>query len=349
MDSSKVLYLLEILSKETEGYSRELTSIYKRALDEDDDIRNLKMLLNEFVFYHEIGKSIYNEGKELLDRIYVSPSESMELLPKIRQSNDKIERMNRACYELIYSPFPTNESINVLRKKDIISCIEGFKMIASVSVYLMLVYGGVDTVKNLIWDEKAGLQETYYSLNTRFIPALCSLKKPDYGWIIKKKKLGRKAIFCEETFTLKYESRESIEAQCKDLYKEPIGTHAYLNIDAFESGRCEVPYCWGTGNIISATPDNALSFLQSDVVTSLRLPNIGEYSRQVPTPIECIKQLADRDKYCITADELYHVMNNWLVGYSIESRKRNHACLFCGKFIDVGKYVCPSHFISEFK
>lgn len=349
MDSRKILYFLGILEKETNGHSAEIADIFKRALDENDDIQSVKSSLNAYIFFREIGNALHHDSEELLNKIYSSPLEALKLLPEIKQSKEKMENTVRACNELICSPFPTTETISILRKKDIISYLEVFKMIASASAYLMLVYEGIDAVKDLVWSDAVGVQEAFYSINTRFIPALCAVKRPNYGWIIKKKRLGGRALFGGDSFYLSYESSRSIQFQCKALNKEPIGTHAYLNVDAYEAGECDIPYCWGIGNIVSASPEKALSFLQNDVVTSLRTPQIGELTKKIPPPFECAKQLADGKMFCITADELLQAMNRWLVGNEIEKRKKGHNCLFCGKYIDGNKMVCSSHFITEFK
>ncbi len=349
MDSRKVLYFLEILARETKGHSEEIADIYKRAIDENDDVQSIKVFLDDYVFFREIGKSLHHDGAELINRIYASPLEALELLIKIRQSRERMDSIFSNCDKLICSPFPTIETVSILRKKDIISYLETYKLIASTSVYLMLIYGGVSEIKDLTWNDMVGIQERIYSINARFIPKLRTVKHPNYGWMIKKRRLGGRALFGGEGFYLSYENIRSFELQCKALHKEPIGTHAFLNIDAYENGECDIPYCWGIGNIVSVSPGEALSFLQSDIVTKLRAPRIGEFSRKLPTPLECVKQLADGKKFCINADELLQAMNRWLVGNEIEKRKRSHNCLFCGKYIDSNKLVCSSHFNTEFK
>ena len=349
MDSRKVLYFLGILAGETKGHSDEIADIYQRALNENDDIQSVKTSLNEYVFFREIGNSLHKDGEELINKIYASPLEALELLPKIKQARERMENTVRACDELICSPFPTAETISVLKKKDIISYLEAFKSIAATSAYLMLIYGGASAVKNLIWNDAIGIQEIFYSINTRFIPALCSVKRPNYGWIIKKRRLGGRALFGGEGFYVSYENTRSIDYQCKALHKEPIGTHAYLNIDAYEAGECDIPYCWGIGNLVSVSPRDALSLLQKDIVTKLRAPHIGELNKKLPTPLECVKQLTDGEPFCINADELLQAMNRWYIGNEIEKRKKSHNCLFCGKYIDGNKIVCSSHFSTEFK
>ena len=122
---------------------------------------------------------------------------------------------------------------------------------------------------------------------------------------------------------------------------------AFLNIDAYESGEYDVPFCWGIGNIVSASPDTAILFLQNSVATKLRSPQSSELRRKMPTPLECAKQLSDGAMFCITPDELLLTMNQWQVGHEIEERKRTHNCLFCGKHVDGNRLVCSSHFTTE--
>lgn len=347
MDSKKVLYFLEILNRETSGHSDEIADIYKRALDENDDILRLKTLLNDYTYYREIGNALYKRGEEMLDKVYSMPSKALDILPQLRQAHESIENEVRVCNELMQSPLPFAETITVLKKKDTIAYMSALQMIASTSVYLMMLYAGLNPIKNLTWDDTVGIQEMIYAVNTKFLPALCGVRRPNYSWIIRKKHLGGRALFGGDCFYLNYENTRSVEVLCGALHKEPIGTHAYLNIDAYETGECDVPFCWGIGNIVSASPSNALLYLQNSIATKLRAPQGDELRRRMPTPFECVKQLSDGAMFCITPDDLLLAMNQWYVGREIETRKRTHNCLFCGKHVDGNKLVCSSHFATE--
>ena len=213
----------------------------------------------------------------------------------------------------------------------------------------MTLYAGLNHIKNLTWDDTAGIQEMIYAVNTKYLPALCSVRRPNYSWIIRRKRLGGRALFGGDSYYLNYENTRSVEVLCSALHKEPIGTHAFLNIDAYESGEYDVPFCWGIGNIVSASPDTAILFLQNSVATKLRSPQASELRRKMPTPFECVKQLSDGAMFCITPDELLLSMNQWQVGHEIEERKRTHNCLFCGKHVDRNKLVCQSHFTTELR
>ena len=349
MDSKKVLYFLGLLNRETSGHKDEIAEIYNRALDENDDVAHLKMLIDDYVYYREIGNALLKNGQEMLNKVYAMPSKALEFLPQLKQAHESIDNEVRVCNELMHSPLPFSETITILKKKDTIAYMSALKMIASTSVYLITLYAGLDAKKSLTWNDTVGIQEMIDAVNTKFLPALCSVRRPNYSWIIRRKRLGGKALFGGDNYCLNYESTRSVEVLCSALHKEPIGTHAFLNIDAYESGECDVPFCWGIGNIVSATPDNAILFLQNSVAIKLRSPRVSELQKKMPTPLECVKQLSDGAMFCITPDELLLAMNQWQVGHKIEERKRTHNCLFCGKHVDGNRLVCSSHFTTELK
>lgn len=347
MDSRRVLFFLELLTTETKGNEGTIAELYNRALDENDDIQRLKTLLNDYTFYHEIGNSLYKDGKELLNRIYSSPTKALDILPELKQAHESIENEVKISERLIKSPLPFTENVTVLKQKDTYAYMQALRMIASTSIYLMLIYAGLEQIKDLTWNDTVGIQEMIYAVNTKFLPALSSTKRPNYSWIIRKRKLGGKALFGGTAFFLSYETSQNVELLCNSLHKEPMGTHAFLNINAYESGELDVPFCWGIGNIISAMPHNALTFLQRSITTKVRSPQLSELSRKMPTPFECVKQLTDNTMFCITPDELLLAMNQWETGHEIVKRKATSNCLFCGKHVDGNRLVCQTHFSSE--
>lgn len=351
MDTKRVLYFLAMLNRETNGHSDEIAEIYKRALDENDDVIRLKMLLNDTVPYGTIGNALFENGKQMLEKLYSMPAKALDIIIQLRHSAESIESAVSECDELMHSPLPFSKPITILKKKDTIAYMTALRMIAGTCVYLITLYAGLGSTEGLTWSDTAGMRERTDAVNTKFIPALLNVKKPDYSWMIRKKKTGGKALFGGDCFYLSYESTRSVEAFCNSIHKEPMGTHAFLNIDAYESGECNVPFCWGTGNIISVLPDNAIRLLQSgaEVVTKLRSPQGLELKRRMPAPFECVKQLSDGKMFCITPDTLLTAMNQWYMGYEIEKRKLMRSCLFCGKHAVANRLICASHFTSELR
>ena len=348
MDAKRVLYFLDLLNRETSGHREELARLYQRALDEDDDVVRLKAVLEDSVFYREIGNALCSNGNDLLKRVYAAPAKAQALLPELRQARESIEKSAQICSGLMRSPLPFSETVSVLKKKDTIACLAALRMIASTCVYLMVLYAGLDPVRNLTWDDGVGIQEMIYAVNTKFLPTFCSVRRPNYSWVIRRKRLGGRALFGGDAYYLSYENMRSVEVLCSALHKEPIGTHAYLNIDAYETGACDVPLCWGLGNLLSVSPDKGLLFLQNGVATEVRSPRREELRQRTPAPLSCLRQLTDGALFCISPDQLVLALNQWQVGHEIEERKRTHNCLFCGKLVPGNRLVCPSHFTTEF-
>lgn len=347
MHTNKVLFFLDFLTNQTQGCEEQLADLYNRALDENDNVQALKKLLNECIFYGEIGSSLHAEGVDILKEVYNTPNQALNRMLTVRQTYQRIENEVDLCSEMMKSPLPFSTTISVLKKKETNAYMTALKTIASTCVYLMMLYNGIDSIKNLTWDDRYGIQEMIYAVNTKYLPGLRNTQRPHFSWVIRKKKLGGRALFGGEAFYLSYENIQRVDVLCSALHKEPIGTHAFLNIDAYESNELDVPYCWGLGNIVSATPDNAISYLQQDIATGIRNPNWNDVRRKVPTPFECIKQLVGGNRFCICPDELVLIMNQWEMGHEIDKRKKTHNCLFCGKHISGNKMVCDSHFISE--
>lgn len=345
MNSERVLYFLGMLYRETSGHSDEIAELYKRALDENDDVTHLKSLLDENAFYREIGNNLYQDGNRLIEEIYTSPSKALEILPKLRLAGETIDQTVSMCSELMLSPMPFSDTITVLRKKNTIAYMSAMRTIASVCVYLMVLYKGMDAIKLLSWNDTVGIQEMLYAVNTKFLPQLCQIERPRYTWVIRRKHLGGKALFEGDFFQLSYENSREVEVLCSALHKERMGTHSFLNIRAYESGEYDVPFCWGVGNLVSVVPNQALSLLQSGATAKLRSPTVLELRRRMPTPIEVVRQLSSREVFCITPDELVLSMNRWQMGYEIEKRTHAHICLFCGKRVSDSQLVCSNHFI----
>lgn len=347
MDTRKVIYFLDILRSNTTGHSEELANLYKRALDENDAVINLRRLLEESDYYGIVGESLYNDGKGKIKELYGSPTRALELLPDILQCIERINSQVSISQNVLKNTYQTMETVSIIRKKDIIAYFEAYKMIASVSVYLAYLYEGVEKVKYISWNDSIGIQEMIHLINTKYLPLLCGIKRPNDSWVIRKRNLGGKALFGGDAFYITYENTRRVDVLCSALHKEPMGTHSFLNINAYETNENDVPYCWGIGNVISFAPNEALSYLQKDIATRVTTPTSSHFAGKMPIPIECIKKLSAGKPFCLSPEELTKVLNQWSIGKEIEDRKRTHNCLFCNKHINGNKLICDSHFVSE--
>ncbi len=347
MDSTRVLYFLDLLNKETSGHTEELAQLYNRALNEHDDVVRLKAYLDDYNFYREIGGDFKQKGEVLIKEVYSSPDNVLELLSRVKQAHEAIENEVRACNDLMRSPWPFNDIITVLKKKDTIAYMQALRMIASTSVYLVSLYSGFGQLRNLTWNDNVGIQEKINLINTKFLPILCDANISSRTWVIRRKHGGGRTLFGSDFFALSYEDADMVEMECSQYAREPIGTHAYLNVTAFITGETDIPFCWGVGNLVSFSPENALMYLQRNVTDVLRAPGIAELMEPMPSPYECARRLSEGNPFCISPDVLVKAMNQWYMGHDIEERKKTHNCLFCGKHITGNRLVCQSHFTSE--
>lgn len=348
MDTRKILFFIDFLSKEASNKNG-LSALYEKAVSSNDEVLTLTSFVEEYTFFQGIGSSLLDRARSLLDKLYRDPSTALSTLMLIKQLNETIQNEVNLCSGLLRSPDTFSDSITVLKKKDRISYLKAYKQIANTCAYLIALYKGLPYLKGLAWPETDGIQESVYTINTKFLPALKTVQKSGCGWLIRKEKMGGSALFEGEFFSLSFDNTKRVEVLCSALHKEAMTTHSFLNIQAYEADEIDVPYCWGTGNILSVSPNNALLLTQKDVVTKLRSPNYTELQRRVPTPFECARILSDGHPFCISPDELTKAMNQWVLGHEIELRKATHNCLFCGKQVPRDRLICKTHFTSEMR
>jgi hypothetical protein len=347
MDSRKILLLLNLLARETSENKEELSSLFKRALDADDNICQLKDILDNTCFFKKDQNYSYGEGKAVVEKLYHNPIEAVDLFPSVIRATENIKRDIEYSHNLLASPYPFAERISAVPLCEIQAYRTAYKNIANVSTYLSVLYAGLPSVSSLSWNDDCDFYEMLNAVNAKFLPGLQKLSIPS-SWMIKKKRMRGKALFGGDCLFIEYCNKSEFELQCKNLNTEPIGTHAYLNVDAYESDENDVPFCWGTGNILSVSPLKGTFYLHNDVVTKLRSPSKEEIFHKMPTPYECINILADNKMFCISPGELLRAMNRWYVGHEIEKRVRMRQCLFCGNSVNGSRLVCPNHFTSQF-
>ena len=211
---------------------------------------------------------------------------------------------------------------------------------------MLLIYNGPDAIRDLKWSDENDFKDKLYAVNNKLLPEILKLRRPGYYWVIRRKSLGGKALFGGDGFYLTYESVRDIDRMAMGFKVEPVGTHAFLNAAAFDLEEKDVPLCWGTGNLTSLTPANAIEALGKVLVTELKSPSGAELAGKMPAPTVLMTILADERHYCITPDVLVRAMNQWVTGHEIRARKETGRCLFCGRPLEGRRrpLVCPSHF-----
>ena len=346
MDTERVLYFFSVLSRETSGHGEDLSKLFQRALDENDDIITLMNQLEDLAFYNEVGGALKRDGEDIIELAYGAPQQAYEMLPQVSQVSETIRSSLKDSERVMANPYPNSDTVSVLRNSEIPNYIRSLRHIASSVIHLLLVYGGLDAIKDLSWNDTVGILEMLNNVSSRYIRHLMSYQLPGYSWVIRKKSVGGASFFMTDAFFLSFDRKESVDLLCQGYRKERIGTHAFYNVDAYRLSENDVPFCWGTGNIVSTMPNTALDCMKSYFCTNLRAPSETELRKPIPIPFELVRRLSNGREFCISPNELVRAMNWWQSGYDIERNKMTHNCLICGRHMQYSGLVCPHHFRS---
>lgn len=351
MDSRKIIYFLSVLGKATKGHEDVLAGLFQCALDENDEIVRLKGLIGQegsCVFYGERGRRLEQRGEEVLRKVYNQSYQSIELLEEVKQVSELIEHELNNSQRIMMSSYPVDETFIVCRRSDLPIYRLALSEMASFIVYTTASYHGTEPLKYLTWYDDVGIKEMYNAVYTKFLPTVKDIRRPTYGWVIKKRHLGGKALFGGDAFYLSYELVHYVQGMGDKMSRRSMSTNAFYDAYVYANDKKDVPICWGWGNLLSVMPNQALSLLQNNnIVTKLRCPTPQELEHEIPNPLECVRILSDGCSYCISPDELVLALNRWQVGHEIESRKKEQCCLFCNRPISRFSLVCGSHFTSE--
>lgn len=342
MDAKKIIYLLGLIHSETGRNGAELASLYQRALDEDDDIIELKSLKDDYSYFNQGGDLLYQSARGVLDEIYSNPHRALDYFPKLRQCTRNIFNNVMEDRDSLLGPRPLIGSIKVIKKSEIEIHKRVLEDIASTCVYLLLLYKGWDSVKNLNWIDEAGIHERLHAVNLVFLPALSKISKVEECWVIRKQKVKSPNFFGGDFFYIEYKEKRMMLEFFRSTKYQYIGSYSYINLYPDSSGD-DQPYCWGIGNLLSFNPLQALSTFRNSMVTKLRTPTSEELSRPLPSTNKCLRVLTDGNNYCIGPEDLLRAMNQWQVAHETNARINSKRCLFCGGALDGNRVICSKH------
>ncbi|MGN0114972.1 MAG: hypothetical protein ACI4DY_00440 [Monoglobaceae bacterium] len=349
-NTKKIIYLLNTIKSSVSDYTEEMNKLYSEVIIKNRDVASLCENINhKYNFYHGYGENLANDAKSLLSDLEKKPEAALQTIGKIKSHNNLIMNHAEHCEKLLRSAMPIREPITVIKKENVDAYKMALERIAAACVYLIVLYNGASGIKNtnLSWSDGDGIQERIRNINTNFLPALENVTVSDCSWIIKRKRVSNQFLLCDTVFCLEHVSHNKITELCSTLESEPIGAHAFLNVKAFNDAAINETYCWGTGNILSVSPKDALKLLNSGFYETARSPVEKEYCYKMPKPLELLKMLYDGKEFCASADELASAMNQWESGYYIQKRMDENKCLFCGRALHSDRLICKNHIVSE--
>lgn len=344
MDTRSVLCFLNLLNQETSDVKDEIATLYEKALDENDDVIQLKKYMNEYLVGAE-GKLLLSEGRDALDQLYSDPVSALCHLDRVRHVWRTYEyETNLGREGIILNPLPTDEKLSVLEKAEVKTIEELYQAIVRSGTYLLTVYEGIESVRQLGDLQKQGdIFDLVHRANMILLPLLqnCSNRAPN--WLIHRSK---DEMFGDSYFELEWVSQKKIET----LRQTTIGVQrmnglSFFDPDALFRTGSDKPVCWGTGNLVSFSPKEVFDRIRSPLLTQLRVPNENELSRVMPPPQKMLKYLSDNKEYVIRPCELLLALNRWNTGHSIMVNKMTHTCLVCGRKIETENLTCGNHFV----
>lgn len=351
MSTQKVLYFLEMMKGAVKGFGPELDRLQENAVRDDPDIQRLQSLL-DCAFFGESGRALRERGAALLDRIYTYPEQAGDRLCEVRQMNESIQREADLGRALLCSPAMETRNLTVAAKGEAAAGLPALRQVAAVSAHLIAVYQGPEALKPLSWNEANGIQARFRLVNDIFLPQLWRQPPPQYGWVIRKQRLGGGMLLEGWGFTISYVSSLDFcsgNMPYGSARQEPCGSHGFFDPSVWAGDMDGQPCCWGVGHLVSGSPTDGLALLQGEVVVRPRVPRPDETLEPLPGPMECLRRLTEGRPFCITPEDLTTALNQWWMGGEIERRKRGGLCLLCGKPVKDGRLSCPGHFASEWR
>lgn len=343
MNTSNVIFLIELLKKCTIGEEDSLKEIYFKTISESDEYINLSNNLENNMFLGVIGKSILDEGNRFIKKLHDYPNNILDLLKEIQQFNELIDSDIKKGINRIEYPGGFLEEINIVPKNKIKLYDLFFTQLASVITYIIALEEGFEGLKNLFWQHDSGLTYKIHNVNNAFIPKLLDLNNNMQPWVIYKTINKNTIKFCSYEYRYKNISSEQYdELSGKDDYKE-LMPFKFGNTRLFNEDVVDVPIYLGKGFFVSCDPIDAINMLDTGIVTTPLNPNDTITHRKAPFLDELL-DIISYHKYCVISPlKITSILNQWDNSYYISNNRKKHKCLICGENLFCG-LVCKSHF-----
>lgn len=343
MNTKSVLYLIELLKKNTLGEEEALKDIYLKAVSDSDEYLELINNLENNLFFGVTGKSIQEEGNRYVKEVRQNPDNVMELMKEIQQFNELVESDIKKGKSRIEYPGSFLEEINIVEKNKIEIYDLFFSQLASVITYIIAMEEGFEGLNNLFWKADSGLTNKIHSINNTFLPKLLSIDNSLQPWAIYKVLNKNDIKFCPYEYQLKYISSEQYEELINRSDYKLVMPMKYGNARVFGEDVVDVPIYCGKGNFVSSNPLEAIDLLHLGVVTKPKNPNSSMTYNKAPFIDVLIKTISYKSACIFSPQSITSVLNQWDNSLYIQKNINNHKCLLCGEPLNYGT-VCQSHF-----
>lgn len=341
MEYKRTMYLLSLLHSAADDSKRErLGELFKSAVISTDEYQKLKKLANSVTFFGPDGADMNQECETVSRNTLSQISESASNIQKMGLLIQQIENELKKADSLLTSVGFVDDDFIAVKNEQVETYHSFYKEFANMICYYLISQFGIKAIRNLTFNNKAGLQETAKLVNQQYGNELLmsyQSKKP-LAWKISNQSFNSDNLICYQGFTLDYDDISLSSMLKKVEEKEFYRIAPYL----FVATTTSAPVLFvGFGNILGIDINHALSLLDSEIVTNLPLTAFSQ-SFEAPDLVGAITRALNTDCFCIPPEDIVAALNRQNLSNVVASRKENNRCVICGRTLN-GRVACKEH------
>lgn len=343
MGYKRAMYLLSLIYPNADKNREKVAKLFKEAIMKTEEYQSLSTLLQISTFFGTDGSSMYAESKKTIETALFDIQNAqmhirtMNLL--VQQINQELNKMN----ELLIAPTFFESDIVVVKNDAVDQYNRFFKSLANAICYYLLNQYGVKGIRDLRYNFQDTFKDLVRLMNQTYANVLnntWSTDKPR-AWMISYQEYHGDNL--NKYIGYKIEYTDVLLSRM--LISEEQGEYKRVAPFLFVATSPKRKYMYmGFGNIVSVNFNEAISLLDTNLITSLRVDAFdkGEIKRE--DPIGEISRALNSDAFCISPEDFVCALNRWSLNQTIIYRQKNRLCIFCGKGIAENRVACASHF-----
>lgn len=343
MEYRKTMYLLSLLYAGANDTNRKrIGDLFKEAVIRTEEYDELKKLLQTVTFLGKEGIEKQHESELAIEKALTEISNASVNIKQMELCEQQIKNEITKSETLLVSPRFFDEDLVAVKSEKIDIYNKFYKMMANSICYYLVSQFGVKNIRNLTFNYRAGFQEIVKLLNQQYSNELAmsiDAQKP-LSWSISKTYYGEDNLIEYEGFKIIYSHLNYSQLQMK--VNEGEYFQASPNLFIATSSAVGALFT-GIGNIVGVEIGHAISLLDAEIVSKLPISAFENRDINFSDILNEIKKTINTDCYCISPEDLVAALNRWSLNKTVTNRKKNGACIACGKPITSGRIACDIH------
>ena len=335
MDTLKILELCGLLGGKTTGVEKELSEIYKRALDKDDSYRTLKKLTDTsaFSYYGSNGESYLNRIIKLMNDA-TDPRKIRNVLPLMKNCVNDIQAEIRESERYAVAFDGTDSEVRIIhhsleRKLSLL-----YDRLIHAVYYYLYISGNKDKI-DFAWNPDFTIARKCTVIN-RGLKIIKESDKGAYCWMIRRENETRTPWFWPVYYKVVPLSIREYRQKKESINDyEKVSYNLYRSLRTSKDRRAGIEYI-GEGQLISKEPDQIFSIYGHTIYTSYDgwMKGDGNITNSRTMDInlqDILKKAFPDEEYLVPVTLVVKLMNQYMYNSVIETRRKRGACILCGK------------------